>query len=566
MKQEICQDIANICGQLFGIEPSVELETARFKFGDWSTNVAMKLAGQVAKKPQEIAQQIANRLPQTSNYLDSVEVAGPGFINLKLTDKALWQLADAKRQPVFKNQTVVVEYSDPNPFKILHAGHLYTSIVGDSIARLVENSGARVIRLNFGGDVGLHVGKTLWAVIEELGGQHPEGLADIKPADRPDWISRAYIKGTQAFDNDQSVRAKILQLNKKVYQLHKDSDRKSPFAQIYWTCREWSYDYFKDFYNSLDIQFDRYIPESETTEVGLKTVKEHVPQVFTKSEGAVVFKGENYDPHLHTRVFVNSEGIPTYETKDVGLIMIKARDYQFDRSIVITGNEQQQYMRVVLKAIEQFAPGLAKATTHLTHGLVKLEGGRKMSSRSGNILSATDVINAAELASRQINGKRQEQTIVLAAVKYAFLKTRMSGDIIYNPQESVQVNGNSGPYLQYAHARARSILKKSETRIKESKTGLDLSMGPQELEPSERQLLKKIGQYNGVVEEAAVNFSPHHVCTFLYELSQTFNNFYEQNRVVGHEREELRLALVERYADSLKNGLELLNIQAPEKM
>jgi arginyl-tRNA synthetase len=276
--------------------------------------------------------------------------------------------------------------------------------------------------------------------------------------------------------------------------------------------------------------------------------------VYKKSDGAIVFDGEAYG--LHTRVFINSEGLPTYEAKDVGLIMAKWRDYHFDRSVIITGNDIVEYMKVVLKSVEQFAPQLAARTTHLAHGNVKLTGGVKMSSRKGNFLRAVDVLEMAHEANKQASGRDDEQA-VLGAVKYALLKQRIGADIIYDPQESVSLEGNSGPYLQYAHARARSVLGKAKTAAAEHL---------ERFEGGERELARKISEYPEVLEKAVHELMPHHVCTYLYELAQTFNRFYEHNRVVGDDREAQRLKLVSLYADVLKDGLAILGIAAPDNM
>jgi arginyl-tRNA synthetase len=236
--------------------------------------------------------------------------------------------------------------------------------------------------------------------------------------------------------------------------------------------------------------------------------------------------------------------------------MTKWADYHFDKSVVITGNEQEQYMAVVLKAVEQFESELVAATNHLTHGLVKLAGGVKMSSRKGNILRAVDVIEVAAAANKEMTGQDNADT-VLGAVKYAFLKSRMGGDIIYDPAESVSLQGNSGPYLQYTHARARSILAKAG----------DLELGQvNDLQPGERSLARKIGEYDEVVAKATAELMPHNICTYLYELAQAFNSFYEHNRVIGDERQIARLHLVSQYAETLKLGLSLLGIAAPDKM
>ena len=533
---------------------SVVLTRPDPQFGDFATNVAMQLAKQAGKNPREIAEEICARLAQKGF---EASVAGPGFINIRISDAALSDLvarASQLPQPM-AGKVVVAEYSDPNPFKVLHAGHLYTSVVGDAVANVIEASGGEVHRVNFGGDVGLHVGKTMWAILGELGGEHPEKLAAIDEAQRSEWMAAAYVKGTLAYEDDEAAKPVIVELNKRIYAISNTADHESPLAQIYWTCREWSYDYFNAFYARIGTTFERYYPESEVAGLGLQTVKDQLARgVFKESNGAVVFDGEAHG--LHTRVFINSEGIPTYEAKDVGLIMQKKADYNFDTSLVITGNEQEQYMSVVLKAVEQFAPELTRATKHLTHGLVKLAGGVKMSSRKGNILRAVDVLESAAEANRAATGKDDDE-VVLGAIKYSFLKSRIGGDIIYDPKESVSIEGNSGPYLQYAFARACSIMKKAEGH--EGRQGTDFT-------PFERTLAVKISEFPEVIGVVLQEFMPHHICTYLYELTQVFNRFYENEHVIGDEREAQRLALLATYRDVLKTGLGLLGIQAPEQM
>lgn len=555
--------LAVVVRDVFGSDMSPELTRPDEQFGDYATNVALQLGGRLGRPPREAAEELASALREKlADQVSEVTIAGPGFINIRLSDGAL--LATAATAPkakphTYKDQVVVTEYSDPNPFKVLHVGHLYTSIVGDAISSLIRAAGGQVHAVNFGGDVGLHVGKTMWAILQELGGEYPQKLNDIPAAKRADWIAERYVAGTAAYETDEVAKAEIIKLNKKVYQLHADGDHDSPFAHIYWTCRQWSYDAFDASYERIGIKFEKYYPESATTALGLETVKEQLARgVYKQSDGAVVFEGEPYG--LHTRVFINSEGLPTYEAKDVGLIMTKWQDYHFDRSVIITGNDIVEYMKVVLKSIEQFAPELAERTTHLTHGNVKLAGGVKMSSRKGNVLRAGDVLDLAAEANKKASGQASEQA-VLGAVKYAFLRQRIGADIIYIPEESVSLEGNSGPYLQYAHARARSILGKAgpEGTAPLGQSAIDLGVG-------ERSLARKISEYPEVIQKAVNELMPHHICTYLYELAQTFNRFYEHNRVIGDEREAVRLGLVALYADVLKDGLALLGITAPERM
>lgn len=556
--QAITQALERTVQNLFNLDMTVTLTRPNEQFGDFATNVALQLAGKLERPPREVAAEVAAQLQENSDGLiKSVDIAGPGFINITLADVVVLQAAQkaiTTKPQNFSGQVVVTEYSDPNPFKVLHAGHFYTSVIGDSISRLIKVAGGDVHAVNFGGDVGLHVGKTMWAMLQELGGEHPEKLADVPEDKRSEWMAQQYVRGTQSYEGDETAKAEIIAINKHIYQLHTDDDHDSPFARIYWTTRQWSYDYFDSFYARIGTPFERYYPESETAPLGLKTVREQLDKgVYQESDGAVVFDGEKYG--LHTRVFINSHGLPTYEAKDVGLIMSKWRDYHFDKSVIITGNDITEYMKVVLKSIEQFAPELAERTKHITHGNVKLAGGVKMSSRKGNFLRAIDVLDAAHDANKQANGRYDEQA-VLGAIKYAFLKQRIGADIIYVPEESVSLDGNSGPYLQYAHARARSILAKAD----------HASAAITSLEPGERSLARKIGEYSDVVQHAVDDLMPHHICTHLYELAQTFNRFYEHNRVIDDARQAIRLQLVQLYADVLRDGLGLLGIEAPERM
>lgn len=545
--------------ELFNVDAEPILTRPDEQFGDYSTNLAMQLAGTLGKNPREIAEAVTDKLrTNLKDIVQDITIAGPGFINLRLTDKQLTDtFSKATHIPqTHKGKEIVAEYSDPSAFKVLHAGHFYTSVVGDAVANIFEAAGATVHRVNFGGDVGRHVAITMWAILRELGGEHPEKLTDVPEEEHADWMSARYVEGNTAFEEDENVKPEVITLNKRVYQVVADDDHDSAFARIYWTCRQWSYDYFDAFYARIGVKFEKYYPESITGPVGLRVVREQLAKgIYKESDGAVVFEGEPFG--LHTRVFINSQGLPTYESKDVGLIALKWDEYHYDRSIILTDYSQEAYLAVVLKSIEQFAPESAERTTHIPHGMVKLRGAVKMSSRKGNIFRAVDVIETAKDANRRMVGREDEQA-ALGAVKYAFLKQRISPeDLIYDPDESVSLEGNSGPYLQYAYARARSILRKAKLKPATEIT---------ELQPDERVLVRKIGEYPEVIAKSLQELLPHHICTYLYELAQTFNGFYEHNRVIGDPRERVRLQLIEQYADVLQSGLAVLGITAPEQM
>ncbi|MBP7820777.1 arginine--tRNA ligase [Candidatus Saccharibacteria bacterium] len=553
--EQLSEIITSTVKSLYGIELTPDLTVPEAQFGDLSTNVAMRLSKQLGKNPREIAEQIKEKL-KSNQFITKVEVAGPGFINLYLTDTALVENWALEAPQIYKDKVVIAEYSDPNAFKALHAGHLYTTLVGNAVSNIIEGAGAKIYRLNYGGDVGLHAAKAMWGVTNSLGGEYPEKLNNVDELKRPTWISQRYVEGNTAYETDEVSKEQITILNRKIYALHEENDTSSDFAQIYWTCREWSYDGFRKLYEDLNVKaFDEFIPESRVTPLGLKTVQDGLEKgVFEKSDGAVIYSEEKSG--LHTRVFITSKNLPLYEAKELGLAIYKWEKYKFDKSLVITANDIVEYMKVLFSAMTNFYPEVEQRTTHLTHGIIKLTGGRKMSSRKGNVLMADDIISDAITANEKSSGKA-DNDIAIGAIKYAFLKQRIGGDIIYDPEESVSLQGNSGPYLQYAHARARSILEKSKVQ-----NATEFS----DLTGHERLLARALTHYQIALQKAIHDLMPHHICTYLYELAQVFNRFYENSKVVGDEREDIRRALVERYADTLKAGLEILGVTAPNKM
>jgi len=636
--QEIKTQLKKVIQDLYGLDFEPELTPAPENIdADYSTNAPLRLAKDLHKSPMQIASDIDARFEtletvsrnphedfavseprndgreRTRSKEFQTSVSAPGFLNFTLSDDYLASSIESYESDFFSDkfagQTVICEFSDPNPFKVLHVGHLYTSIVGDSIARLYEYAGAKVIRANFGGDVGLHVAKTMYALQQKQ-------IENLTIED----IAECYIEGTAAYEDDEAAHQEITKLNKEIYKINAENLHDSPLAELYWRGRELSYEYFKDFYASIGVKFDKYYPESTVADLGLKTVKEQLEKgVYEHSDGAVIFDGDKYG--LHTRVFINKEGVPTYETKDVGLIFTKWQDYHFDKSIVITGSEQLEYMKVVLKSVEQYAPDLVEKTTHLTHGLVKLPGNVKMSSRKGNFLKAVDVLDMVKTALKE-NYDSDDELVSLAATKYAFLKYKMGGNIIFDPKDSVKMTGNSGPYLLYSCVRAKKILNKSlakadgnafstdisrisspETYIPDAtekacpekslsneslaKDGVSktVSRNPHEdfavseprddgrertrsrtLHLSEKSLIKKLLEYNAVLDEAVAEMAPHKVAGYLYELAQDFSRFYEHCEVIGSEKEKERVKLVEKYLSVMTHGLSILGIQIPEEM
>ena len=544
------------------IEPEVVIAPENQE-ADYASNVAMRLAGMLKARGEnrasrEIAEMLAKEL-EASDFGFTVEVAGPGFLNFIAQDE-FWKTKLAEMEDDFDaniscdeylGKTVICEFSDPNPFKVLHVGHLYTSIVGDSISRLIEFAGGKVIRANFGGDVGLHVAKTLYALTKE---RSHGGTLTIEQ------IANAYVEGTRLYDEDENAKNEITILNKKIYEIVEKNVHDSELAELYWQGREESYNYFRDFYKRVGVKFDKYYPESTVAKRGLSEVRLHVGDVYEESNGAIVFSGDKYD--LHTRVFINAEGLPTYEAKDVGLIFTKWDDYGFDESIVITGNDIIDYMKVVLKSVSLYAPELVERTKHITHGNVRLPGNEKMSSRKGNFIKAVDVLNEVEtLVARSESSKgitEKTSQISLGAIKYAFLKYKIGGNIEFDAKESVSTTGNSGVYLQYSAVRAKKILAGITTG--------ETDYSKWKLNENEKKLIAKLTQYGAVLKEALSDFAPHRVANYLYEIAQEFSRFYENVKVAGSEYESERMVLVQVYLDVMTHGLNILGITIPEEM
>lgn len=601
--EKIRELLKSAISALYDIETEVDLVEAPKETGaDFATNLAMGLVKSLKRNPMEVAEEIRARvleLDEQEKSISEIEIARPGFINIKLSDGFYSQELEKYQKDFLKNishdeylnKTVICEFSDPNPFKILHVGHLYTSMVGDAISRIVEFAGGNVIRANFGGDVGLHVAKNMYALLK-----HKDEISDLMTvSEKTELLSKTYVEGSTAYEEDEEAKKKIIEINKKVYEIAEAGesvitdleelveDGKSAqenldeleLAKIYYWGRKASYQYFEDFYKRIGVKFDRYYPESTVVAKGLEMVTKGLSDgVYEESDGAVVFKGEKYG--LHTRVFINKNGLPTYEAKDIGLIFTKWEDYHFDKSIIITGNDIIDYMKVVLKSVEQYAPELPERTLHLTHGQVKLPGREKMSSRKGNFLKAVDVIDliSEELMKVQEEVSRNkgegmssgvDPKILFGAIRYAFLKYKVGGDIIFDVKESVSMTGNSGPYLQYSAVRAQKVLGKIlESQVE--KVNKKVEQKDWVLEGSEKNLIKKIMQYKKVLDEVVDELSPSKLCTYLYEIAQDFSRFYENVQVVGSEFEVERGAIVLAYLKVLTHGLSILGIEIPEKM
>jgi arginyl-tRNA synthetase len=557
MREQIQTIIKSVCRDLFHIETDIELTRPAPKFGDYSTNIALKLANQLDKSPKEIAEMIARIMNNdSSEIIDQVTVAGPGFINIRLTFSALHSsYSNATVLDKFnKGKLILVESGDADPFKEMHLGHLYNAIEGDTIANILEQSGAKVKRLSYHGDVGLKVAEWVWAVGDSINWDGDKLDSALKDTD----LGTFYVEGSKKYKDDEKAANHIREINEQIYK----GDHKL-INKIYEGGKKRGFEQFETIFKQVNVENEKRYLESETSKVGIETVKKHIGDVFSESQGAIVYEGEKVN--LHTRVFINSRGLPTYETKDLGLAEMKAKDYpETNKSIIITGSEQSEYFKVMLAALSEINPKLSEITVHIPHGFLSLTTG-KMSSRTGDVYTGKQLLaEVKEAIMKQYPDSKVQDEVFLAAIRYTFLRQRLGNDIVFDVKESVSLEGNSGPYIQYAHARARSILDKADNAGKKIAPELKIDQIP--LEDPERYLAMKISEFPEIVKNSTNSFMPHYICIYLYELAQEFNKFYENNRVIDDPRMFTRLYLVKIYAEVLQTGLKLLKIPAPLHM
>lgn len=529
-----------------------------FKNGDYSTNAALKAIGgrrdgnrkiyQFGSKAFSNSKDLASEMVEILKsknvaFVDKIEVAGPGFINFYLSKEffanSLETIIKAGekfgKSDRLKGEKAMVEYTDPNPFKEFHIGHLMSNAIGESVSRIFDWNGAEVKRACYQGDVGLHVAKAVWGMVK--------GEKDPYPA------------GAKAYEEDENAKKEIQEINKKIYDKGDEEINK-----LYESGKKASLQYFDSIYKKLGTKFDYFIMESEAAPVGEKIVRDNVGKVFEESDGAIVFHGEKYDPKLHTRVFVSSEGIPTYEAKDLGNAKLKSELYPYTQSVVITGNEVTEYFKVMLAAMKLVLPKLAEETKHLPHGMLRLPTG-KMSSRTGDVTTAESLIDEVKKA---INEKGQEATddIAVGAIKYMVLKQGIGNDIIFDFEKSVSTEGDSGPYLQYTYARTNSLLEKAEKASLTYRTD-----EASQTCPEIRDIEKLLYRFPEVIERAGEEGAPQYITTYLTELSSAFNNFYAHEQIVSDEPESpYRLAIVKAFNIIIKNGLNVLGIPTPERI
>lgn len=526
------------------------------KNGDYATSIALALAKAAGEKPLSVAERIVKELEKAPHpAIENISIAGVGFINFYLTDsffaenvktilstKEQWGRSDD-----LAGQKILVEYTQPNPFKPFHIGHLMSNTIGESLSRLVEFSGAELFRANYQGDIGPHVAKCLWALQKE--GLDPNSIEDL---------GTAYVAGSAAYEEDAAAKSEIDDINRRLYA------GDAELAPLYDAGKKASLDHFEALYQLLGTKFDHYFFESETAKVGEKIVRDVLSRgVFEESNGAIVFRGEQHG--LHTRVFITSAGTPTYEAKEIGLVQAKRELFPFDLNITTVAVEQDGYFKVIEAVVAQLWPELANKYIHVSHGMLQLTGG-KMSSRKGNVITGESLIEDMrakardKMEGRDLGDEHESvvNVVAVSAIKYGVLKQATGKNIIFDPEKSLSFEGDSGPYLQYSYTRAHSVLSKA--REEGVVSAVDASAPATIVE-------KLLYRFPEMVRRSREERQPHHILHYLTELAGVFNSWYAQEKILdGSPNASHKLAITEATATTIKNGLWLLGIEAPERM
>ena len=571
LKKAIARVVKQVVGKTITVE-EIHLEHPENEvFGDYSSNIGLQVKG-----PKELVKVIKKGLEKEKiDFIEKVEIIN-NFINIWIKNE--WLISQVEE--VLKNKNsysygknknlqgkkLMVEYAHPNTHKEFHIGHLRNICIGESLSRILEANGAKVIRTNYQGDVGLHVAKAIYGVKLELqeSGRNLEEISKLSPSEKARFLGKAYSKGAQAYEKDEKAKIEVMKLNKQIYQ----NDPK--VKKLWQTTRQWSLDYFAEIYQRLGTKYDRLYLESDVSDPGTKNAQSLLKKgILTKSKGAVVFSGDKYG--IDTRVFLTREGLPTYEAKELGLAPLEFSEFgQLDKCIHVVAPEQTSFFKVTFKVEELWDPKKYEGKQyHLRYGFVDLKEG-KMSSRKGQIIAGMDVVDQAKDKIKKIMSKSElenveavAEKIAVGAVKYSLLKQSVGKNIQFDIEESVSLEGNSGPYLQYTYARAQSVLKKA----KEKKVEISPEKGQKvKLNAEELAILRWLYRFPEVVLQAGQENAPNVICNFLYELAQRFNTFYNQHKIIGSQNEARRLQLTAATAQVLENGLRLLGIKAPEKM
>jgi len=531
-----------------------------------------QLAKLLKKAPVQIAQTLATTIAKSA-FIEDIQPAGPYvnfFLNLKQVSQDLIPQINQgvffNKKLIHKTEKIMIEYSQPNTHKILHVGHMRNLCLGNSLVRLNKYLGHEVIASTYPGDVGTHVAKCLWYLKymnKETLPNHNQG----------DWLGKIYILATKAMEEQKDTDQEASNKQKLTMILNQLEEKKGEFYDLWQKTRQWSLDLFKQTYAWADVTFDRWYFESEVDSSSLKRANKLKDDGYlVESLGAIGM--DLSEDNLGFCIVIKSDGTGMYSTKDIELAFSKFAEFNLDKSIYVVDKRQEFHFKQVFKVLEKIGFNHAKDCYHLQYDFVELPTGA-MSSRSGNIIPLTDLINQMEetikvnFLNKYIGNwsdpeiKLTAHIIADGAIKYGMLKMDPNRKIVFSMDEWLKLDGDTGPYLQYVCARIHSMLEKYNFK---SNSNCDYDVLS---EPSEKSLVLKLMQFNTIVTQAATQSKPSLVCTYLYELSKIFNNFYAEcpiGKADNPKIQVMRLNLSQAVSKIIEKGLDLLGIKTPVRM
>ena len=581
-------------------EKMVQLQKTKREFEGNLTLVVFPFLKISRKKPEDTAQDLGEYIKQNCDAIADFNVV-KGFLNLVIDSKAWIGLLNEMNsnpkfgeKPVTENSPLVmIEYSSPNTNKPLHLGHVRNNLLGWSLAQIMEANGNRVIKTNIVNDRGIHICKSMLAWLKFGNGETPETsgkkgdhlIGDYYVAfDKHYREEVAELKAkyvAEGMDEEAATeKAKAEDpLIKEAHEMLVKWENNDPEVRALWKkMNDWVYAGFDETYKALGVGFDKIYYESNTYLVGKKKVEEGLAKglFFRKPDNSVW--ADLTDEGLDQKLLLRADGTSVYMTQDIGTAEMRFADYPIDKMIYVVGNEQNYHFQVLSILLDRLGFKWGKELVHFSYGMVELPNG-KMKSREGTVVDADELIEAMvddALKTSEELGKFKDMSeeerreiarvVGLGALKYFILKVDARKNMLFNPEESIDFNGNTGPFIQYTYARIRSILRKAEAEGIAIPASLEANMP---LNEKEIELIQKIGEFGAAVEQAGKDYSPSGIANYCYELTKAFNQFYHDYSILGADTKEeklVRLVLAANVAKTLRNGMALLGIEVPERM
>ena len=601
LEQQLSVLVKSAVKALYTIEvedSQIQWQKTRPEFEGNITLVVFPFVKLARKAPAQIATEIGEWLTVNGEGLVAKFSAVQGFLNLVIAD-AFWirQLraidtdANYGQQPD-RHQLMMVEYSSPNTNKPLHLGHVRNNLLGYSIARIQEANGWKVVKTNIVNDRGIHICKSMLAWLKYGNGETPESSG--KKGDhligdyyvRFDKEYKTQIAELMAAGKDEETAKREAPLMLEAQEMLRKWEANDPEVRALWTkMNSWVYAGFDETYNRMGVSFDKIYYESNTYLEGKSEVEKGLASgAFYRREDGSVWADLTKDG-LDEKLLLRSDGTSVYMTQDIGTAKLRFQDYPIDKMVYVVGNEQEYHFKVLSILLDRLGFPFGKELVHFSYGMVELPNG-KMKSREGTVVDADDLMDkmvedAKEISKDKVNtlqGITEEEAneiarkVGLGALKYFILKVDPRKNMLFNPAESIDFNGNTGPFIQYTYARIQSVLRKADLTPTLSQGEGASPLGEDErevLDPKELALIQRLTDYPAIVRNAGENFSPAVICNYAYDLACDFNSFYHDLSILNEpdsNKRALRLLLAKNVAKVIQSALSLLGIEVPERM